>query len=235
MSKHSKWAKVKNQKLAADVKKGAVFTKHSRSVSVAARQGADPEKNFKLRMAIEAAKAASVPKDTIDRAVKRGAGKLNDEELFEVTYEGLGPGKVGLMIEAVTNNKNRTVNSIRKILENHGGVLAQSGSVSWQFKRQGVARLNVPRADELELALIDLGAEDIKEEDGGLTVYAAVNNFQNVLQGLSKMGITPEYQGLEWVPKEVTAVDELTHQKLEKLYEDLENDDDAQNYFTSEA
>jgi len=235
MSKHSKWSKIKNQKMSDDVKKGASFTKHSHAISVAAREGGDPEKNFKLRVAIETAKMASVPKDTIEKAIKRGAGELGDEELFEVLYEGLGPGKVGIMIEAVTNNKNRTVNNIRKILENHGGALAQAGTLSWQFRHLGVIRLGVPRSDDLELALMDFGAEDIKEEDNGLTIYSTMSNFQNILQGLNKIGLTPEYQGLEWVPKEMTAVDEPTRQKLEKLYDALENDDDAQNYYTSEG
>lgn len=233
MSKHSKWAKIKNQKATADMKKGAIFTKHVRAVAVAAREGVDPEKNFKLRVALSVAKAAGVPKETIERALNRAAGE--GEVLEEVLYEALGPGQVGIMIEAVTNNRNRTFNELRVLLEKHGGVLAQSGAVAWQFNHWGVIRINVPRRDELELKLIDLGAVDIKDEDGGLTICTEVKDFQNVLDGLGGLGITPEYQGLEWVVKNAAPVSEDIHQKLEKLYEALEAADDAQNYFTSEA
>ncbi|KKR48999.1 MAG: transcriptional regulator [Candidatus Magasanikbacteria bacterium GW2011_GWC2_40_17] len=233
MSKHSKWSKIKNQKFSADVKKSATFTKFIRGIAVAAREGVDPAKNFKLRMALDSAKAAGVPKDTIDRALARASGE--GEALEEALYEALGPGKVGIMIEAVTNNKNRTFNDLRKLLDDHGGVLGQSGTVGWQFTRFGVVRLNVSKNDNLELQLIDLGAEDIKEEDGGLTIYTQVPNFQNLLEGLEKMGLKPEYQGLEWVAKEPVEVDETVHGKLEKLYEDLDEADDVQNYYTSEA
>ncbi|HPV70660.1 MAG TPA: YebC/PmpR family DNA-binding transcriptional regulator [Candidatus Magasanikbacteria bacterium] len=233
MSKHSKWAKVKNQKFAADSKRSAVFTKFIRGIAVAAREGVDPVKNFKLRMAIDSAKAAGVPKDTIDRALARAAGE--GEALQEALYEALGPGKVGIMIEVVTNNTNRSVNDLRNLLEDHGGVLGQSGTVAWQFNRLGVVRLATPADEELELKLIDWGAEDIKNEDGGSTIYTQVANFQSVLDGLEKNGFKPEYQALEWVAKESMEVDETTHEKLEKLYEALDEADDVQNYFTSEA
>lgn len=248
MSKHSKWAKIKNDKGVADVKKGAIFTKHSRAISVAARSGGNPEKNFKLRMAMDAAKTAGVPKDTIERAVARGSGTDGEEELSEMLYEAIGPGKVGIMIEAVTNNKNRTVNDLRRLLEEYGGTLANSGAVAWQFQRLGVVRLSVssshcePQAkqsrlsDELELKLIDLGAEDIKEEDGGLTIYTKQENFQKLLDGLRGLNLAPEYSGLEWVAKESMAVtDTAARTQLDELYAALDADDDTQNYFTSEA
>ena len=236
MSKHSKWAKIKNAKGAADVKKSAVFTKHSRAISVAARSGGDPEKNFKLRMAMDSAKVAGVPKDTIERAVARGSGADGEKELSEMLYECVGPRKVGIMIEAVTNNKNRTVNDLRKLLESHGGVLAQSGAVAWQFQRLGVVRLSKPKDDELELKLIDLGAEDIKEEEGGLTIYIKQENFKKLLDGLAGLNLAPEYSGLEWVAKEPATVnDPSTRIQLDELYAALDESDDVQNYFTSEA
>lgn len=236
MSKHSKWAKIKNDKGAADVKKGAVFTKHSRAISVAARSGNDPEKNFKLRMTMDAAKTAGVPKDTIERAVARGSGADGEEELSEMLYEAIGPGKVGIMIEAVTNNKNRTVNDLRKLLENHGGVLANSGAVAWQFQRLGVVRINVAKNDELELKLIDFGAEDIKEEEGGLTIYTKQENFQKLLDGLRGLNLALEYSGLEWVAKEPMAINDVSARtQLDELYAALDADDDTQNYFTSEV
>ena len=250
MSKHSKWSKIKNAKGEADVKKGAVFTKHSRAISVAARSGGDPEKNFKLRMAMDAAKTAGVPKDTIERAVARGSGADGEEELSEMLYEAIGPGKVGIMIEAVTNNKNRTVNDLRRLLEEYGGTLANSGAVAWQFQRLGVVRLNALSChsegaerlknplsiESLELKLIDLGAEDIKEEDGGLTIYTKQENFQKLLDGLRGLNLAPEYSGLEWVAKESMAVaDPAARTQLDELYAALDESDDVQNYFTSEA
>ncbi|MCX6778937.1 MAG: YebC/PmpR family DNA-binding transcriptional regulator [Candidatus Magasanikbacteria bacterium] len=233
MSKHSKWSKIKNQKFSADVKKSAVIAKFIRGITVAARESIDISKNFKLRMAIDLAKVAGVPKDTIERALARAAGE--GETLEEAVYEALGPGKVGIMIEVVTNNKNRSVSDLRRLLEDHGGVLGQSGTVAWQFNRLGVARLNSPVDENMELQLIDLGAEDIKNEEGGSTIYTQVANFQKLLEGLEKMGLKPEYQSLEWVAKEPMEVSEEQHQKLERLYEELDEADDVQNYFTSEA
>lgn len=235
MSKHSKWAKIKNQKTAADVKKGAVFTKHSRAIAVAARAGADPSANFKLRMAIDSAKAAGVPKDTIERAVKRGAGELADEQIEEIIYEGFGPGGVALLIETATDNRNRTSGNLRHLLEKYGGSLATSGAVVWKFERRGAVRLNQPVSEELELKLIDLGAEDIKEEEGGLTIYLASKNFPPFLEGLGKLRLTPEYQGWEWVAKETVKVEVAeSRQKLEEIYQALEEDGDVQNYFSNE-
>ena len=218
------------------MKKGAVFTKHSRAISVAARFGGDQEKNFKLRMAMDAAKAAGVPTDTIERAGARGSGANGEEELSEMLYECVGPGKVGIMIEAVTNNKNRTVNDLRKLLESHGGVLAQSGAVAWQFQRLGVVRLSKPKNDELELELIDLGVEDIKEEEGGLTVYTKQENFKKLLSDLADLNLASEYSGLEWVTKEpATVKDPSIRTQLDELYAALDESDDVQNYFTSEV
>lgn len=218
------------------MKKGAVFTKHSRAISVAARSGGDPEKNFKLRMAMDAAKTAGVPKDTIERAVARGSGGAGEEELSEMLYEAIGPGKVGIMIEAVTNNKNRTVNDLRRLLEEYGGTLANSGAVAWQFQRLGVVRISVAKNDELELKLIDFGAENIKEEDSGITIYTKQENFQKLLDGLRGLNLAPEYSGLEWVAKEPMAVaDPTARAQLDELYAALDEDGDVQNYFTSEA
>lgn len=235
MSKHSKWAKIKNQKIAADQKKGAVFTKHVRAISVAARQGADPAANFQLRMAIDSAKAAGVPKDTIERALSRAADK-SAAAMEEVLYEGFGPGRVALMIEAVTDNKNRTSSEIRHLLEKFNGSLGGNGSVAWQFKHLGVARLATPKDDNLELKLIDLGAEDIKEEEGGLTIYTRIENFKKLLDGLQGLGLSPEYSGLEWVAKETMAVsDSEARTKLDELYQALEENDDVQEYYTNES
>lgn len=235
MSKHSKWAKIKNQKAAADQKKGAVFTKHVRAITVVARHGVDPATNFQLRMAIDSAKMAGVPKDTIERALTRAADK-STAAMEEALYEGFGPGGAALMIEAVTDNKNRTSSEVRHLLEKFGGSLGGSGSVAWQFNRWGVARINALKNEDLELKLIDLGAEDIKEEEGGLTVYTKFENFKKLLDGLRKMNLTPEYSGVEWVAKEqMNAADPSSRQRLDELCAALEENDDVQEYFTNEA
>lgn len=235
MSKHSKWAKIKNQKTAADQKKGAVFTKHVRAVTVAARQGADPATNFQLRVAIDSAKAAGVPKDTIERALSRVADK-SAAAMEEALYEGFGPGGVALLIEAVTDNKNRTSSEIRHLLEKFNGSLGSSGSVAWQFQRLGVIRLVVSKNDELELKLIDLGVEDTKEEEGGLTIYTRLENFKKLLDGLPGLGLSPEYSGLEWVAKEAVVVSNVeARAKLDALCQALEENDDVLEYYTNEA
>lgn len=235
MSKHSKWAKVKNQKAATDQKKAAVFTKHVRAISVAARQGSDAATNFKLRMAIESAKAAGVLKDTIERAVKKGAGESEKTAMEELLYEGFAPGGVSLLIEVLTDNKNRTASDLRHLLEQKGGSLANSGSVAWQFERRGVARLNIVKNEDLELRLIDLGAEDIKEEEGALTIYVKPENLQKFLDGLASLKLAPEYSGLEWATKEArTITDPAVRARLDELYELLDGRDDVQNYFTNE-
>lgn len=235
MSKHSKWAKVKNQKTAADQKKGAVFTKHVRAITVAARDGAEPSANFKLRMAMEAAKTAGVPKDTIDRALSRIADK-SVAVMEEVVYEGFAPGGAALIIEAVTDNKNRTSSGIRHLLEKFGGSLGSSGSVAWQFNHWGVVRINVPKNEEQELQLIDLGVEEIKEEEGGLTIYTRTENFKKLLDELQKMNITPDYSGLEWVAKEPIIISDSTlRQKLDELYQALEENNDVLEYYTNEG
>lgn len=237
MSKHSKWAKVKHAKGAADVKKGLTFTKHSRTVTVAARSGGgDPARNFKLRLAIEEAKADGVPKDTLERAIRRGTGEDKEgAQIEELLYEGFGPGGVAILIEAATDNKNRTSSNLRQLLEKAGGSLAGSGAVSWQFEKMGVIRLDAKKSDELELQLIDLGAQDLKEEEGGLTVYTKAADWAKVNEGVAKLGLKIEYSGLDWVAKQTLAVsDPVAEQKLSDLYEALEADEDVQNYFTNE-
>ncbi len=236
MSKHSKWAKVKHAKGAADVKKGVTFTKHSRAITVAARSGGDPAKNFKLRLAIEAAKADAVPKDTIERAIRRGTGEDKEgAQIEELLYEGFGPGGVGILIEVVTDNKNRTSSDLRQILEKYGGSLAGSGAVAWQFYKAGVFRLTAQKSDELDLQLIDLGAQDLKEEDGGLTVYTKPEDWAKVNEGLAKLGLKIDYAGLDWVAKQtVSLTDPAAEEKLAALYQALEDHDDVQNYFTNE-
>lgn len=243
MSRHSHWAKIKRSKGAEDAKRGAAFTKLSRAITIAAREkGADPVMNFKLRLTIDAARAANMPKDTIERAIARATGGSEGSELAEVTYEAIGPGGVVLMIDAVTDNKNRTSGNLKALLSKHGGSLAGVGAVKWQFEEKGVVRLPLDGKgmvgvlrDDFELELIDHGASDVREEDGGLTIHTAPGDYERMNEFLASKNISAEYSAIEWVPKNTIAVDDpAVRVSLDALYEALDADDDVANYATNE-
>lgn len=236
MSRHSKWSKIKHEKGASDVKRGQLFTKLGRAISVAARHGADPTTNFRLRIAIDAAREGSMPKDTIERAIARGSGTSGEATIEEVLYEGFGPGGAAVVVEGTSDNKNRTTANIRHIFDKHGGTMGASGSVLWMFLRRGVIR--VPRpvsgADEFLLSLIDLGAEDVVDEDNGLTVYVAPDKLETVKSAVRKNGAASEFAETAYVPKDrLFIADADVRVKLETLVDALETDDDVQNVFTN--
>ncbi len=233
MSKHSKWAKVKNYKGAADAKRSGVFTKHARAIAVAARNGADPSANFQLRMAIDAARADNVPNDNIERAITRGSGADASEQIKEVLYEGFGPGGSALLIEAVTDNPNRTVANLRLIVSKHGGNL--SGSVQWQFERRGVMRLpkSAGSGDAFQLALIDLGATDVEEDEEGTTVFSAPADLERLRAALVAKGWTPEVAETAWIPKEQMTLQGDAAVQFAKLWEELDVADDVQKVATN--
>lgn len=233
MAKHSKWAKVKNYKGAADAKKASAFTKHARAVAVAARNGADPTMNFQLRMAIDAARRDNVPMDNIERAIARGSGADAAEHMKEAQYEGFGPGGSALIVEAVTDNPNRTVANIRHLFSKHGGTLA--GSVAWQFERRGVLRLpaSAGKGDEFQLALIDLGAADVEADDEGTTVFTAPDALEQVRAALVAKGWTPEAAETAWIPKEQIALTGDAAAQFAKLWDELHEDDDVQRVATN--
>ncbi len=244
MSGHSKWAQIKRQKSVADQKRGNLFTKLARNITVAAREGGgDPETNFKLRVAIDQAKAANMPKDNIERAIKRGTGELKGEAIEEIIYEGFGPANSAFIIEALTDNKNRAVAEIRHIFSKHGGSLGGQNSVMWQFERKGVIRIgnweSVIRnlgfeADELELKLIELGADDIQEEEGDLVIYTKVEDFQKVKEALDKEGIKTDYASLEYIAKETKKIsDPQEKEQLQKFFSALEECDDVNEFYTN--
>lgn len=234
MSKHSKWAKIKRAKGAEDVKRGAVFTKLGRAIAVAARKGADSATNSALRMAIDAARAGNMPKDTIERAIARAAGG-EDAAIEEVVYEGFGPGGAALLIVGTTDNKNRTTAEIRHLLSKGGGSLGASGSTAWMFEKKGVLRVPTPaeNADGFTLSLIDLGAEDVRDEDNGLTVFVAPERFDVFRADLEKQKVAVEYAEIEFVPKDRMSVAEDVRSKLDELIETLESHDDVQSVFTN--
>lgn len=239
MSGHSKWATTKHQKFAADAKRSANFTKLAKMITVAARDGGgDPTANFKLRLAVEKAKSFNMPKDNIERAIKNGTGELSGNNIETVIYEAFGQGGSGLIIEGLTDNKNRAVAEVKRILSKGGANFAGGNSVLWMFERKGVISISNENLkgdrDELELKIIELGAEDIVIEDEGWTIYLSVENLQGFKEGLDKLGISPESAEMELVAKEkIKLPDEESRTKLENLIEALEECDDVDNVYTN--
>ncbi len=239
MSGHSKWSKIKHQKAAGDAKKGNLFSKMARLITVAAREGGDPTFNFKLRLAIDSAKAAGVPKENIERAIKRGTGEDKEGAAFEeATYEGFGPGGAAIMIFVVTDNKNRAISDIKHILSKYGGNLAGAGSVSWMFERKGVLRFEKTAisksSDEFQLELIEAGVEDIKEEDGIVAAYVSPNELEKVKKTLEEKGITASDAEVEFVAKDQMQIaNPQVKAGLEKLFEELDENEDVSDFYTN--
>lgn len=237
MSKHSKWAKVKRQKGVTDVKRAALFTKLGRIVTVAAREGGgEINFNFKLRTAVDQALAANMPKDNIERAIKKGTGAAEGAQIETVVYEGFGPGGVAVLVEALTDNRNRTVAKVKHAFSTHGGNLAATGAVQWMFERKGVIRVEgvTKLSDEVELAVIDAGADDISVDDEGMTITASVEGLVKVEAVARQNGLRVEYAGLEWLPKEKgAALDTEAQAKNEELLETLEDDEDVNEVYST--
>jgi len=239
MSGHSKWATTKRHKAVIDAKRSSAFTKLANNITVAARQGGDPEMNFSLRLAIDRAKTVNMPKDNIERAIKRGTGEGGGAAVEELTYEGFGPAQSAFIIETVTDNKNRTASDIRQIFTKHGGSMGGSGSVAWNFEHRGVVgieneelRIKNLKNDEFELALIDVGVTDIVKEDEGWTLYTALEDFQKLKEFLDEKTITVTSAGLEYIPKVTKAMTDDAREKIELFIEALDDNDDVNSYYT---
>lgn len=236
MSKHSKWAKVKNYKGVADAKRANVFTKLGRAITVAAKTGgADPAMNFHLRMAIEKAKESSMPKDTIDRAIARGAGTGEGALIEEVVYEGFGPGGAALIIHGLTDNRNRTLQNVRTTLSKKGGTMAGQHAVAWMFEKRGILRVPMTGDGETQmLQLIDLGADDVREEDEGFTVTVAPDAFEKMKTAIEAAGMKTDYAAVSLVPKEPVTIDDAeAREQLDVLVEALEDDEDVDEVVTN--
>lgn len=228
MSGHSKWHSIKHQKAAADAKRGAAFTKLANAIALAAKQGGgDPETNFSLRLAIQKAKGSNMPAANIERSIKRGTGQLGGAQIEEITYEGYGPGGVALIIEAATDNRNRTAPEVRTALGKSGGRLADTGSVLYQFDHRGVIRLKPDDIEAATLDAIEAGAEDIDNEDGELTVYTAANQLNAVQTQLTEAGYKPESTELAYIPKNTVIIDDQkVAQQILKLMDTFDDMDD---------
>jgi YebC/PmpR family DNA-binding regulatory protein len=240
MSGHSKWANIKYRKGAADKKRGAVFTKLAKAITVAAREGggADLEANFGLRLAIDKARAANMPKENIERAIARGAGGDKDgAQLEHVVYEGYGPQGSAVMLSALTDNRKRTVAEVRHLFGRYGGSLGESGSVAWQFEPRGM--ISVPSegvdAEELALAAIDAGAWDVEVEDALVTVYTAAADFRQVKESLAQVGYRTDQAELAMVPTAQVELDPKATLQVMRFLEALEELEDVDQVWTNVA
>ena len=236
MSGHSKWATTKRKKAAIDAKRGKMFTKLIKEITIAAREGGgDPAGNPRLRLAIDNAKAANMPADNIDRAIKKATGELEGQSYSELTYEGYGPGGVAMLVEVVTDNKNRTVAEVRHLFSKGGGNLGETGSVAWMFERKGIITLQKQGKKEEEILeiVLDEGAEDLQTEDEFFEVQTSIENFEPVRKALIDEGISIENAALQWIAKNTINVSGETAETMIKLIESLEDNDDVQNVFTN--
>lgn len=237
MSGHSKWSTIKRKKGAADAKRGKIFTKIIKEISIAAREGGgDPETNPRLRLAIQNAKGANMPKENIDRAIKKAAG-AEAESYSETSFEGYGPCGVAVFIECLTDNNNRTVSSVRAAFNRHGGNLGTNGSLSFLFERKGIFTIEKEgvNIEETELELIDAGAEDFDVEGDRITVTCAKEDFGSVNRKLNELGIEPEDAGLKRIPNDSKKVDVDSARKVLRFIDTLEDDDDVQNVYHNMA
>lgn len=238
MSGHSKWATIKRQKGLNDAKRGQAFTKISNAITIAVKQSggnADPESNVKLRFAIDKAKASNMPRDSIDRAIQKGAGNLGGAELDEVLYEGFAPGGVGILIEAVTDKKQRTVAEVKNTIEKNGGTMAGQGAVSYLFKRTGeiIANKNNHNSDDVLTIALDNDIVDVEEEDNLAFFYTDPQNLTQAKNGIEGGGLKIEEVGLSYKPLTTMQVAPEIEEKVLGLVEKLEDMDDVQKVYTN--
>lgn len=236
MSGHSHWSSIKYKKGAADARRGKAFSKIARVLEVAAKEGgSDPAANAKLRIAIEQAKKLNLPKENIERAIKRGTGEIEGLKFEEILLEAYGPGKIAIIIEGITDNKNRTLSEIKQILNQHNGKLANEGSVKWLFDRRGAITLPIENKNKegLELAAIEAGAEDIYWHENFLDVYTKPEKLEEVKKNLEEKEIKIESASLDWVAKEEIKVEEKDKAMLEKLFEALDENEAVQEIYSN--
>jgi YebC/PmpR family DNA-binding regulatory protein len=236
MSGHSKWSTIKHKKAAQDAKRGAMFTKVIKELTVAARMGGgDVDMNPRLRTAVLKAKAVNMPQDTVQRAIMKGTGELPGVNYEEITYEGYGPGGVAMIVTVLTDNRNRTVAEIRKIFSKNGGNLGESGCVAWMFQKKGLIVVDKDRVDEDDLFTIALeaGAEDVRPADAMYEVITSVEDFEPVKQGITSKGIEPASSEVSLLPQTTVRLEGSQARQLLKLMDELEEHDDVQNVYAN--
>ena len=236
MSGHSKWSTIKRAKGLKDAKRGAIFTKLGKLITIAAREkGGDLYTNFSLRMAVDKAKSANMPKDNIERAIKRGTGEIEGGQIEELIYEGIGPVNSQFILKILTDNKNRSASEIRHLFSECGGSL---GTVLWNFSKKGVIRISTENIkkdpwEELELELINAGADDIIKEDEGVTIYTQIENLQKTKDFLENKNIKTESAEIEYIAREKQTIAEENKEKIEKFINELENNEDVSEYYNN--
>ncbi len=236
MSGHSKWHTIKHKKGAADAKRGKIFTRIIKELTVAARSGGgDPDANPRLRTIVAEAKSVNMPADNIKRAIQRGTGELPGVTYEEVTYEGYGPGGAALIIEALTDNKNRTVGEIRHLLSKHGGNLGESNSVAWMFEKKGYVVVEKSKAREETLidAALDAGADDMRDDGDNWEIVSAPDAFQQVVDAVKKLGIEPAAAEVAMLPQNYIKLEGKTAQQMIKLMEVLEEHEDTKKVWSN--
>ncbi|MEO1615892.1 MAG: YebC/PmpR family DNA-binding transcriptional regulator [Planctomycetota bacterium] len=237
MAGHSKWANIQHRKGRVDAARGKLWSKMSKAIIVAAQSGGgDPSANFKLRKAIDDAKAISMPKDNIERAIKRGTGELGGDRVEEVVYEGYGPGGVAIMCESMTDNRNRTAPELRSLFSKLGGELGKTGCVSYLFERKGLFVFPADQVDEDQITEVALenGGEDVETtDDGKLQVTAAPDGYQSLAEAFESAGLEAEVKEVTLIPQTMVDVDETTGKKVMRLLEQLDEHDDVQNVSTN--
>ncbi len=238
MSGHSKWATTKRAKAIVDAKRSSAFTKLGNNITIAARDGGDPTTNFKLRMAIDKAKSVSMPKENIERAIKRGTGELGGAAVEEVMYGALLPNSVAVIIKCLTDNKNRTLNEVKILLQKNNAQLTDLNSITWQFDQKGVIHVKTQNSisktqEELELIIIDAGAEDFSEDEEELVVYTDPKELQLVKEKLETAGLKISSADLAMVPKEKVSLEGEALDKVIKIFDLLDELSDLSDYYTN--
>lgn len=237
MSGHSKWATTHRQKAVVDAKRGAIFTKLANVITIAARKGGDPEANPSLRAAVDRARSSSMPKDNIERAIKKGTGELGGDQVDELYYEAIGPANSQFVIKCITDNKNRSSSTIRHIFTKNNGAF---GAVMWNFEQKGVIMVSMEEVkskninlDELELELIDAGMDDLAKEEEGVTIYTKMENLLGVKSFLESKGLKVESAEIEYVAKDKLTLPDSDKGTVEKMMEELEDNEDVSDYYTN--
>jgi YebC/PmpR family DNA-binding regulatory protein len=236
VSGHSKWAGIKHKKAIVDAKRGQTFTRASREITIAAKEGGgSSDNNFRLRLAIQKAREVNMPADKIDAAIKRGTGELAGERLEELRYEGYGPAGVAVLVDAVTDNRNRTSASLKHIFSKHGGNLAESNAVAWMFERKGAVSIDATTTDpeEIGLAAIEAGAEDVQVDGSSVEVTTGPAEFEAVRAAMEALGVSIENAELTMQPKTTVVVDDDRAPAVLRLVEALEEDDDVQQVYAN--
>jgi YebC/PmpR family DNA-binding regulatory protein len=242
MSGHSHAKTIKHQKNLTDQKRGQMFSKMARVISVAVKEGGpNPETNSKLRMVMEEARRVNMPRENVDRAIQHATGADSDEVLEEVSYEAYGPGGIAIIVEGITDNKNKALGEVKQILSQHGGKFVGEGAVKWMFERKGCLSIdleqqteNLKNKENLEMSAIEAGAEDIKwQTDGILEIYTKIENLEPIKQTLEKLGLKIESASLDWVAKEEVVLEDNQKQSCQKLFDALDESDSVQNVYSN--